>query len=84
MKITKRQLRTIIKEEKSRLLNENLDQELYGKIDKAYQSLVDLQRTLAMERPGVPRSTMRRYINQALTDIEELLLDAIDHMDKNV
>jgi hypothetical protein len=79
MKITKRQLRTIIKEEKSRLLNENLDQELYGKIDKAYQSLVDLQRTLAMERPGVPR-----YINQALTDIEELLLDAIDHMDKNV
>jgi hypothetical protein len=79
MKITKRQLRKIIKEEKSRLLNENLDQELYGKIDKAYQSLVDLQRTLAMERPGVPR-----YINQALTDIEELLLDAIDHMDKNV
>ena len=79
MKITKRQLRTIIKEEKSRLLNENLDQELYGKLDRAYQSLVDLQRTLAMERPGVPR-----YINQALTDIEELLLDAIDHMDKNV
>jgi len=79
MKLTKRQLRKIIKEEKSRLLNENLDQELYGKIDKAYQSLVDLQRTLAMERPGVPR-----YINQALTDIEELLLDAIDHMDKNV
>ena len=79
MKITKRHLRQIIEEEKSRLLNENLDQELYGKIDKAYQSLVDLQRTLAMERPGVPR-----YINQALTDIEELLLDAIDHMDKNV
>jgi hypothetical protein len=79
MKITKRQLRTIIKEEKSRLLNENLDQELYGKIDKAYTVLINLQRTLAMERPGVPR-----YINQALTDIEELLLNAIDHMDKSL
>jgi hypothetical protein len=79
MKITKRQLRTIIKEEKSRLLNENLDQRLYAKLDKAYQSLANLQRTLAMAPRGVPR-----YIDQALADIEGQLLDAIDHMDKNV
>jgi len=79
MKITKTRLRQVIKEEKSRLLNENLDQGLYAKLDKTYQSLTDLQRTLAMAPRGVPR-----YVDQALADIERLLLNAIDHMDKNV
>ena len=79
MKITKAQLRHVIKEEKSRLLNENHDYVFYAKLDKAYQSLADLQRTLHMAPRGVPR-----YVGQALADIEGLLLDAIDHMDKNV
>lgn len=79
MKITKRQLRRIIKEEKSRLLNENLDQELYGKIDKAYAALIDLERTLSMGPRQVPP-----YIDEAIADIKTILLDAIDHMDKSV
>jgi hypothetical protein len=88
MKITKRQLRQIIKEEKSRLLNENLDQELYGKIDKAFAVILDLEKTVRhLQRPlrtvVVPHSDQSRIIDRAIADIKTLLLDAIGHMDKN-
>ena len=88
MKITKRQLRQIIKEEKSRLLNENLDQELYGKIDKALAVILDLEKTVRhLQRPlrtvVVPHSDQSRIIDRAIADIKTLLLDAIGHMDKN-
>jgi hypothetical protein len=88
MKITKRQLRQIIKEEKSRLLNENLDQELYGKIDKAFAVILDLEKTVRhLQRPlqtvVVPHSDQSRIIDQAIADIKTLLLDAIDHTDKS-
>ena len=88
MKITKRQLRQIIKEEKSRLLNENLDQELYGKIDKAFAVILDLEKTVRhLQRPlrtaVVPHSDQSRIIDRSIADIKTLLLDAIDHMDKN-
>ena len=86
MKITKRQLRQIIKEEKSRLLNENLDQELYGKIDKAFAVILDLERTVRhLQRPlqtvVVPHSDQSRIIDQAIADIKALLLEILEKLE---
>lgn len=78
MKITKRQLRKIINEEKSRLLNEGMDQDLYGKIDSTL-AFVRRMQAANMRQRGIEYDTL----DMRLQEIIDRLLDAIDHMDKS-
>jgi len=79
MKITKRQLRRIIKEEKARLLNEYTPRETAGR-HMPYAGPEDMEEEIAMLQQT--RDTIKAVRLPAPMD--DRIMEAVEHMDKAI
>ena len=78
MKITKRQLRRIIKEEKARLLNEYTPRDTSGMMP--YASPEDMEEEIAMLQQT--RDTIKAVSLPAPMD--DRIMEAVEHLDKAI